>query len=134
KGPRKCHDRVLVAEIERVHAGAKGRASGAVFNHALFGGRQQTVQTGLSQTTGLDAGKVGSLLTMLAPLVMGALGRAQREGNLDERGLSTLLTGERERLNDSAPGVMGTLGRLLDRDKDGSVMDDVGGLLGKALG
>jgi hypothetical protein len=71
---------------------------------------------------------------MLAPLVMGALGRAKRESQLDSNGLSTLLTGENERLKESAPGVMGALGRFLDQDNDGSVMDDVGGLLGKTFG
>ena len=44
------------------------------------------------------------------------------------------LTGEQERLKESAPGVMGALGRFLDQDNDGSVMDDVGGMLGKAFG
>ena len=104
-----------------------------ILRHVL-GGRQQAVQTGLSQTTGLDAGKAGQLLTMLAPLVMGALGKAKREKQLDSNGLSTMLTGEHEHLKESAPGVMGALGRFLDRDNDGSVMDDVGGMLGKAFG
>jgi hypothetical protein len=88
----------------------------------------------LSQTTGLDAGKAGQLLIMLAPLVMGALGRAKQERGLDAGGLSNLLAGERVNLNQSAPGVMGMLGRFLDRDGDGSVIDDVGGMLGKTFG
>jgi hypothetical protein len=29
---------------------------------------------------------------------------------------------------------MGTLSRFLDRNNDGSVVDDVGGMLGKAFG
>jgi hypothetical protein len=70
---------------------------------------------------------------MLAPLVMGALGRAKRENSLDAGGLSTLLTGEQEHLKESAPGVMGALSRFLDQNNDGSVMDDVSGLLGKAF-
>jgi hypothetical protein len=70
---------------------------------------------------------------MLAPLVMGAVGRAKRESNLDSGGVSTLLTSEQEHLKQSAPGVMGALSRFLDQDNDGSVMDDVSGLLGKAF-
>jgi hypothetical protein len=91
------------------------------------------VQNGLSQVTGLDAGKAGTLLTLLAPLVMGALGRAKNENGLDAGGLSTLLTGEQENLKQSAPGVMGALSRFLDQDNDGSIMDDVGGMLSKAF-
>ena len=88
----------------------------------------------LSQATGLDTGKTGQLLAVLAPLVMGALGRAKRENQLDNDGLATLVTSENERLKESAPGVMGALSRFLDQDHDGSVMDDVGGMLGKAFG
>jgi len=62
------------------------------------------------------------------------LGRAKQERGLDAGGLSNLLAGERENLNQSAPGVMGMLGRFLDRDGDGSVIDDVGGMLGKTFG
>jgi hypothetical protein len=112
----------------------QGAGAGAGILRHVLGGRQQTVQTGLSQATGLDAGKTGQLLTMLAPLVMGALGRAKRENQLDGNGLSTLLTGEHERLKEQSPGVMGALSRFLDQDNDGNVMDDVGGMLGKAFG
>ena len=92
-----------------------------------------TSAAGISQATGLDTGKAGTLLTMLAPLVLGALAKAQKDQRLDARGLSTLLTGEQEHLKQSAPGVMGALSRFLDQDNDGSVMDDVSGLLGKAF-
>ena len=126
------HDGTILDDVP----GYVGRASegpGAGILRHVLGGRQPAVQQGLSQATGLDAGKAGTLLTMLAPLVMGALGRAKRENSLDAGGIATLLTGEQEHLKQSAPGVMGALGRFLDQDNDGSVMDDVTGLLGKAF-
>jgi hypothetical protein len=127
------HDGSILDDVPGYLSQAQSGPGAGILRHVL-GGKQQSVQTGLSQATGLDAGKTGQLLTMLAPLVMGALGRAKRENQLDNEGLSTLLTGENERLKESAPGVMGALGRFLDRDNDGSVMDDVGGMLGKAFG
>lgn len=126
------HDGSVLDDVPGYLNQAESGPGAGILRHVL-GGKQQTVQNGLSQATGLDAGKTGQLLMMLAPLVMGALGRAKREKQLDSNGLSTLLTGENERLKESAPGVMGALGRFLDRDNDGSVMDDVGGLLGKAF-
>jgi hypothetical protein len=65
---------------------------------------------------------------------MGALGRAQRNGNLGAGGLAGVLGMERDALGASAPGVLGVISRLLDRDHDGSVLDDVGGMLGGLLG
>jgi hypothetical protein len=127
------HDGSILDDVPGYLNQAHSGPGAGILRHVL-GGRQQSVQTGLSQTTGLDAGKMGQLLTMLAPLVMGAIGRAKRENQLDTNGLSTMLTGEQERLKESAPGVMGALGRFLDQDNDGSVLDDVGGMLGKAFG
>jgi hypothetical protein len=126
------HDGSVLDDVPGYLNQAQSGPGAGILRHVL-GGKQQTVQNGLSQATGLDAGKAGQLLMMLAPLVMGALGKAKRERQLDTNGLSTLLTGENERLKESAPGVMGALGRFLDQDNDGSVMDDVGGLLGKAF-
>ena len=127
------HDGSILDDVPGYLNQAESGPGAGILRHVL-GGKQQSVQTGLSQATGLDAGKTGQLLTMLAPLVMGALGRVKRENQLDSNGLSTLLTGEQERLKESAPGVMGALSRFLDHDNDGSVMDDVGGMLGKAFG
>jgi hypothetical protein len=101
-----------------------------ILGHVL-GGRKETVQTGLGQAAGLDPAKAGALLAMLAPLVMGALGKAQREKRLDTGGLAGMLGSEQQRAADAAPGVMGMLSSFLDGDHDGSVMDDIGGMLGK---
>lgn len=123
------HDGSVLDDIPGFLNSAESGPGAGILRHVL-GGRQQTVQTGLGQATGLDSQKAGQLLTMLAPLVMGALGRAKREKGLDT---GSLLSGEQDRLKETAPGVMGTLGRFLDQDNDGSVMDDVTGLLGKAF-
>jgi hypothetical protein len=124
------HDGSILNDVPGFINRAESGPGEGILNHIL-GGRQQSVQQGLSQATGLDTGKTGQLLAILAPLVMGALGRAKQERNLDAGGLSTLLAGEHEHLKESAPGVMGVLGRFLDKNHDGSVVDDVGGMLGK---
>jgi hypothetical protein len=126
------HDGSVLDDVPGFVSRASEKPGQGILRHVL-GGRQQSVQNGLSQVTGLDAGKAGTLLTLLAPLVMGALGRAKNENGLDAGGLSTLLTGEQENLKQSAPGVMGALSRFLDQDNDGSIMDDVGGMLSKAF-
>ena len=127
------HNGAILEDVPR-HVSAPDEQTGTGILRHVLGGNQQTVQSGLSRATGLDADKVGSLLATLAPLVMGALGRAKQENGLDEKGLSRLLTKEQQNLNQSAPGAMTALSGLLDRNNDGSVVDDIGGLLGKAFG
>jgi hypothetical protein len=96
------------------------------------------VESGLSQVSGLDSGTIAKLLPILAPIVMGMLGRVQRQRGFDAGGLSEMLTGERKRAQSRNPDLGGLLGNLLDTDNDGEVVDDVvkmgtsllGGLLG----
>jgi hypothetical protein len=109
------------------------RDGDAILGHIL-GDRRSIAEQGISRASGLDLSKVGPLLAMLAPLVMGALGRARTERGLDPGGLGQVLNQERDELGARAPGVLGALGQLLDRNKDGSVLDDVGGLLGGLFG
>ena len=61
--------------------------------------------------------KVGSLLAMLAPIVMGIIGRQARSGNMDSGALAGMLRKERQSMEKHATG--GLLGGLLDQDGDG---------------
>lgn len=109
-------------------AAAKGDG---ILRHVL-GARRSAVESGLSGATGLDKGKAGQLLSMLAPMVMGALGRTQRSSGLDARGVASMLGDERRTMESRQPQAMGLLGSLLDADGDGDV--DGGDLARKGLG
>lgn len=124
------HDGSVLDDVTG-YLGRGDTSDGAGILGHVLGARKETVQTGLGQAAGIDPSKAGLLLSMLAPLVMGALGKAQREKGLDTGGLAGMLGGEQQRAADAAPGVMGMLSSFLDRDHDGSVMDDIGGMLGK---
>lgn len=118
-------------------SGGTGPGDG-ILSHAL-GARRSRVEHGLAATSGLDTGKVGQLLAMLAPLVMGALGRMKREQGLDAGALAGQLQHEQEAVARQAPGSMGLVGQLLDADGDGDVDgSDIAqrglGMLGKMLG
>ena len=83
--------------------------------------------------SGLDAQRAGQLLAVLAPLVMGAIGRMQRQQQLDPASLGGALAGERQNIERAAPGL-GALAALLDGDGDGQIADDLIGRLGQGLG
>jgi hypothetical protein len=67
---------------------------------------------------------------MVAPLVMGAVGQTQQQQNLDPGGLSQYLDAQRQQTEAAAPDLMGALNSMLDSNRDGSMTDDVGRLLG----
>lgn len=102
-----------------------------ILNHVL-GNRQGGAIDMISKMSGLDASKTGSLMTTLAPIVMGMLGKAKREQGLDQGGLTDLLTGFTKKEQGSNP-TMSLITGFLDADGDGSIIDDVAGMLGKGL-
>jgi len=75
---------------------------------------------------------VTKLLPMLAPVVLGALGRQKRQANLNAEGLASMLGSERQQREQASPS-MGMLQGLLDQDGDGSIADDILGKVGKGL-
>lgn len=117
-------------------SGSKATAGSAILGHIL-GGKQRSVETGLGRASGLDMATIAKLLPILAPIVMGALGKLSRQKGLDAGGVSGYLTGERERAQQSLPDGMAVLGKLLDSNNDGEVIDDIvklgNGLLGSFL-
>ena len=105
---------------------------GGILGHIL-GGRQQQVEQGVAQASGLDMRQVAKLLPILAPIVMAALGRRKRQSGLDDAGLSGILAEDATRAREAAPsGAMGALSAILDRDGDGSVKDDLLAHAGRA--
>ena len=100
-------------------------ANGAGILGHVFGGQQPTIQNNLAQATGMDQNSAAGLLETLAPLVMGAVGRAQQQEGLDPSGLSNLLNNQQQQAQTNAPGAMGILNSMLDQNNDGSAMDDL---------
>ena len=128
------HDGSVLDDLAGFLGGGGAQSTGEGILKHVLGGRRQQVQNGLGQASGLDAGKAGQLLAMLAPIVMGALGKARRGRGLDPDGLGAMLGQERRRIERQEPGLGGLLGNLLDADGDGSVMDDLGKIGGSLLG
>ena len=111
---------------------------GAILGH-IFGNRQGRAADGLAKTAGIDAGTAAQILMMLAPLILGALGKVRRQQDLDTGGLTDVLNRSNTQAQAQAPTGLGSiLGGLLDQNKDGSVMDDLarmgGGMLGDMFG
>lgn len=109
-----------------------------ILGHVL-GQKQSTVEAGVAKASGLDAKKVAALLPLLAPIVMGALGKVKRQNDMNPTDLAGMLAGETRQIEEQSGGLGGGLMDLLDADDDGQIADDLmklagSGLLGKLLG
>lgn len=129
------HDGSVLDDIGGLIAGNIGGGAGngaGILGH-IFGGQQDTVAQGVSQASGLDMGKVGPLLAILAPVVMGAIGRSRQSSGVGTSDLGGLLAGAAQSMGGGNSGLMGMLGGMLDRNNDGSAVDDVVGMIGGML-
>lgn len=105
----------------------------AILGH-VFGDKSGGIMDSVSRATNLDADQIAQIFAMLAPIVLGAVGKLQRKNDLDADGVTSLLQKERKTVEKSSSGLT----QLLDMDGDGDVSDEIislganllGGLLG----
>jgi len=98
-----------------------------ILNHVL-GSKQQGVEQVIGQKSGLDASSVANILKVAAPLLMGVLAKQKKEQNISSSNDLTGLLGGLLGGNDSN-NEQNFLEQILDSDGDGSVVDDVAGML-----
>lgn len=99
---------------------AHGEGAG-ILKHVL-GNKEGVVEKLIAEKTGLGEKSSTGLLQILAPVVMGALGK-QAQG-LDISQLSSLLGGAADKVGE--PSISSSLvSKFLDKDGDGDVKDDL---------
>jgi hypothetical protein len=99
----------------------------------IFGNRQSKVEGGVAQATGLNQGQVGKLLKILAPIVMAVIARkvtSRADAPEQDGSLGNVLERETHDARQKAPGGLGGLLDMLDRDGDGNPLNDLGKLGG----
>ncbi|MEO8035099.1 MAG: DUF937 domain-containing protein [Acidobacteriota bacterium] len=119
-----AHDGSVLDNIGSVLGTLGGSGMGAAILAHILGSRQAPVEQGVARASGLNVQQVGQLLMMLAPLVMGALGRMKQQKGLGPEQLPDVLAQSNAQIAQSSPALSG-LGGLLDSNHDGSIADDV---------
>jgi len=96
-----------------------------ILSHVL-GGNQEKVAQNISKTSGVDANSVAQIIKMAAPILMGVLGSQKRKDNVGESGIGDLLGSVLGKNTNHDRSLIET---MLDADGDGSVIDDVAGMV-----
>jgi hypothetical protein len=98
-----------------------------ILGHVL-GNKQQGVEQVIGQKSGLDASSVANILKVAAPILMGVLGKQASQNKVSSQSdMSSLLgglLGGNETQNEQS-----FLENILDADGDGSIIDDVAGMV-----
>jgi hypothetical protein len=131
---RQDHDGAIIDQLPQYLNGtaqlSPRTTNGAgILDHTL-GDQQEQVARAVSARSGLDLGTVMKLLPLLAPIVMGMLGKksnASPGGGFSLDDLGSILGRETEDAKQSNPDLGDILGRL---GSGGGIGDVLGGLLG----
>lgn len=154
----KDHDGSILDNPSQIEA--RQDEGNSILDH-IFGGQKTLVQNQLSQNTGISIDKIGPILAMLAPVIMGYIGKQKQSGGVSSGGglgdlLGGILGGAQNQaqaepsnpLNDILGSVLGggsqqssgnplndILGGFLGGDSGNQKKQDgLGGILGNILG
>ena len=153
----KDHDGSILDNPAQVES--RLQEGGSILDH-IFGGQKGQVENQLSQNTGISMDKIGPVLAMLAPLIMGYIGKEKQSSGVNSGGglgdlLGGILGGAQNQaqaepsnpLNDILGSVLGggsqqssgnplndILGSVLGGGQQQQQQGGLGGLLGSILG
>ena len=132
------HDGSVLDDVMGFLGGGGNTSAGAGILGHVFGGRQANVEQAVSQSSGVDMGSVTKIMAMVAPLIMGSLGKAKRQQGFDASGLAAALGQQEQAARKTSSSAVDMFTSLLDRDGDGDSMNDMvkmgAGLLGGLFG
>ncbi|NIF03858.1 DUF937 domain-containing protein [Chryseobacterium sp. Tr-659] len=133
----KDHNGSILNDASQIEA--RQAEGGSILSH-IFGGQKSDVENQLSQNTGISIDKIGPILAMLAPVIMGYIGQQKQQNNVGAGGLEDLLGGilgnasnqaqtqQSNPLNDILGSVLGGSGQS---QSSGNPLNDI---LGSVLG
>ena len=119
------HGDALLSNLKSVNASDMSSEGEKILGH-LLGEKQNMVTKTIGSTLNMNESSVSSIIKMAAPLLMSILANQKNKENVQSSGLGSLL--------DSVIGASGAhdtslIETLLDKDGDGSVIDDVTGII-----
>ncbi|WP_294284993.1 DUF937 domain-containing protein [uncultured Chryseobacterium sp.] len=132
----KDHDGSILDDVSQ--ADARQSEGGSILNH-IFGEEKPNVENRLSQNTGISIDKIGPILSMLAPIIMGYIGKEKQQNNVGAGGLGDLLGGilgnaSNESQQQQSSPLNDILGSVLGGGNSQSSGNPLNDILGSVLG
>jgi len=116
------HDGSILDDLGGFLGKAATGPGAGILKHVL-GAKRSGVEGEISRASGLGGPATSQLMEMLAPILMGAIGKSLASGG--GQGLAAMLSGASRQAAGAAPAGMAGIFGMLDLNKDGSMMDDV---------
>ena len=108
---------------------ALGGDGASILQH-IFGGAEQNVSNVVSQNAGISGVQSSQIMQILAPMVLNALGNQSQAnaGGINVGSITSILSNFVGNQTQQTPQHRDILSKLIDRNGDGNVADDVVGM------
>lgn len=120
----KDHDGSILDNIFDSLSHQDGSEGQGILGHIL-GKKQPAVETGIGKSLGVNPSTIGKIMTLVAPFLMGALGKTRKENQLDAGDINHLLTEEESKIKRRSRKKLSPILGFIDRDSDGEITDDL---------
>ncbi|WP_139422019.1 DUF937 domain-containing protein [Chryseobacterium mulctrae] len=132
----KDHDGSILNDTSQLET--RQSEGGSILSH-IFGNEKSTVENQLSQNTGISIDKIGPILAMLAPVIMGYIGKEKQQNNVGAGGLGDLLGGilggaQTQAQQQQSNPLNDILGSVLGGGQSQSSGNPLNDILGSVLG
>ncbi len=109
---------------------ALGGDGASILQH-IFGGAEQNVSNVVSQNAGISGVQSSQIMQILAPMVLNALGNQSQAnaGGINVGSITSILSNFVGNQTQQTPQHQDIISKLIDRNGDGNVADDVVGML-----
>ena len=125
------HNGDLLQNLSSAKSNVLENEGGKILNHIL-GKNQGDISNVLANTLDLDSNSVAKILKIAAPVLLSILGNQKRKDNVNESSITDLIGSV---LGTNSSHDRSFLETILDKDNDGNIIDDIGGMiLGGGLG
>lgn len=125
------HDGSILDNLGDLFAGGVNESvkqDGSKILGHILGTKTQSVEKAIGKKSGIDSESVDNILNVAAPVLLGLIGKQSKQNNINNPSdLIGLLSGFLT--NNSDSGTQSFLHSILDADGDGSVVDDVAGMV-----
>lgn len=121
----KDHDGSILDNLDGFLGNVSAGKGDKILSHVL-GDKTSEIGKMVGEKSGLGEGTTGKLMEILAPMVMGAVGKETKAQGIGTDMLSGLLKGSmKDVLKDGKIDYMSVATMFLDKDGDGDIKDDL---------
>jgi hypothetical protein len=124
KAVSKDHDGSILENLGSYIQNSDEKEGQSILKHLIGKDRTDIAQT-IGNMVGIEKEQSMLILSILAPIVMGLIGKYMSKENVSASELSKSLSAEGENVTNAAPDASSLFKSLIDYNGDGEVTDDV---------